>query len=232
MTITILISGFSLGLTWFSAVNPKAGEAKMMMPAIIPVSFSASVGQKFGGSISSTLDCSLKTSCLQNPICTIVNCILQTPFILQFFENKSSQSGNAFDTMREKVLEPQEKTNCRKLCILDSGWYKAECAAWRGACPDLGVVDCYCDVILPRLQKLNTSPAGKQTAQLKAMAVSSGMKTPAIDFVLFPDPGRPPCNAMGNILGKGYGSSAVFFNIPGGMTPVGDNCRGSYYLSF
>jgi len=229
LSVIVIGSGVGLGLIWFNAISPNATEAKMKMPAIIPLSFDTAVAKPFGGPIKMTIDCSTKISCLQNPICTIVNCILQIPFIFQVFDNKAMQVGDAFEVLREEVLEPQEKLQCEKLCDLRTGWYRPQCIL-HYICDKIGFIPCYCKHVLPQLQKQNVSPVGLQTQLFQKTFMSSiGMTMPAFDFILFPDQGLPACNATGNILGQGFGQ-AVFFNIPGGLTPVGDSCRGSYYF--
>jgi len=224
--IFIVIVG--LGTAGFFIFNPRDIQAAGIQ-SIIP---NKTTGP-FGGQINFTLDCSSKSTCLQNPICTIVNCILQTPFTLHIFQNYVQSKKDAFSTLRDNVLEPQELKNCMPImlsyaplmcpliniaAIVGPSSLFVECGCTSVNCKTL------CPGFMAILQAANVSPAGLKVKALQQ--VTSGGK-PGIVLVLYPNQGMPACNGQGFVIGTGYGQG-LYFTFPN-IHSVGDSCRGSYY---
>ncbi|PIR92765.1 hypothetical protein COT99_04435 [Candidatus Falkowbacteria bacterium CG10_big_fil_rev_8_21_14_0_10_43_10] len=191
---------------------PKKSQASSIIPG------GANVLSNFGGQILATVDCSSPLSCVPTapefPVCLVIRCILQTPFIAHFFQNLSDTGGDAF---REEILEPLELANCPETC------------------PLLGLEPMSCTFFcasIAGLQEVNKSPGDIAYEQYKE---STGMPTPSILMALYPQNLLPACNASRpmpyplQLLGKGLSQpgSGLYFTQPGNQ--VGDNCAGNYY---
>ncbi len=178
----------------------------------------------FGGQILASLSCDTAATCL-NPICLLVRCILQVPFTLHVFNNYAlTSSQNAFNTLRDDVLEPKERQYCPQFCnALGLGGY----------CTVL------CGGALPGLQAGNVSPVGIAVEGIKQV-VPGGMQ-PSIVLVLFPvENPIPACQNFGFVTGSALGQGLFFAPNPlitgTKGTPleslVGDSCRGDYFSPF
>jgi hypothetical protein len=216
--LSVLILTVAVTTFIFFLFSPKRTNAAIGIPTSGPTT-------AFGGRINFTLNCEDPKSCMPInqffPICLIVRCIFQVPFILHEFSDYAKVSQDAFDRLREDVLEPGEKQDCLNICTN----YYAPYYHWKPTvCPF------WCGVVLSGLQAANISPVGIKVKILKEM-VAKTVGKPAMVMVTFPNPGaKPACNSNGYVIGRGFGQG-LFFTSAGGLTPAGDSCRGSYYLS-
>lgn len=208
-TISSTFSLFSFTLTTSSSAS------------IIPAGV-GSVKSSYGGKIYQTMDCSSPTACTPTapefPICLVIRCILQIPFIQQSFDNYLSMAGpDAFDQLREQVLEPQERDNCLSMCA-QMGLIGPACVAFCAA--------------LVGLQEEDESPAGQAVKAMKEVAEQAGISQPAIAMILQPMNVLPACNASRPmpydqyILGMGLGQGLYYTQVG---DEVGDNCTGRYF---
>jgi len=207
MALIILFSSIYI----INDIIPKQTQAGNGFNAILPPSM-PSVASPYGGKITSTLDCSSVAMC-GNPICLLGRCILQVPFVIHFFDNYKQTNQNGLDKLKDELLEPKELEKCSEFCAQLG--LNVTCSIWCGA-------------VLPGLQEANKSPVDIAVDAL----VSTNMTTPGVAFIIAPvEIGMPACNSMGYLLGKGFGEGLYFNLPPGQLTPVGDSCRGNYYLT-
>ena len=172
----------------------------------------------YGGKINFTINCEDQKSCVPPnqffPICLMLRCFLQVPGIIQEFGDlKSAQSVDAFDKLRDNILEPEERNVCMNICAPYYNIGSAACPAW-------------CHGVLRTLQATNTSPVGLATKLFKQMARVTVGK-PGIAIITFPVMStKPACNSYGYVLGQGMGQG-LYITSP--SMSAGDSCRGSYY---
>lgn len=221
---------------------------------IIPSNFS--LKQPYGGSIFFTIDASDVSSCFPPnpffPIALLVRCILQVPFVIHAFNNYATTTfGDAFDSLRDNVLEPIELQQAELLCeraicsglacnpsVSPASPYTGPVggvmsllqAAYQQLCPLASSPNCItqCSSFVRAAQAGNVSPAGLFVEIMKKLNVSP--VTPGIVIILFPDQGvLPTCRGYGFVLGIGLSDgSGMYFTQRG--DPAGDTCRGPYYL--